>query len=578
MKNIRVAKKLLIVFSGIVALMVASTIVAIISLNNLANLTNESYQTITQPLDFIGRFSIVYGNTRSHIRDLGRVTDPEDNERQAANITTNVEASVYYVRQYYNMISSDIWCQDEYEVVRNLYQGIRDYRDITVNQIIPAGLANQNDRVLEILFTDLAPIGTSIRLDVEYLTGIKTERGTEGAASANEYFASSTTIILIVLVVAVAVAVVFGIYLSKLIGTPLSIIASYLQITANDGDIVVTPEEQAVFDRNRGRRDEVGVVFESLEHVYEWLNGIKDDLSMVAAGNFDIEVNLRSDRDLLAKSIEKIVYDLSSMFGEVNTATEQVASGSQQIAAGSQVLAQGSTEQAATVQQLSASISEIAEKAKDNADMAEQAALLASTIQGNAEKGNSQMDDLVGAVNEISQASQSISKVIKAIDDIAFQTNILALNAAVEAARAGAHGKGFAVVADEVRTLAAKSAEAAKDTGVLISNSMEKAEYGARIAQETADSLGEIVMGISDSNEIIAQIAQASQSQTAGIAQINSGIDQVASVVQQNSATAEESAAAAQELSGQSAMLENLIAQFKLKGSSIGSERPNLVD
>jgi methyl-accepting chemotaxis protein len=227
------------------------------------------------------------------------------------------------------------------------------------------------------------------------------------------------------------------------------------------------------------------------------------------------------------------------------------------------------------VQELSSSIAEIAQKTKDNAQMAERAATLGNDIKITAEKGSQQMDEMMLAVKDINTSSRNISKVIKSIDDIAFQTNILALNAAVEAARAGQHGKGFAVVAEEVRNLAAKSAESAKDTERLIADSIEKAELGSRIADETAASLTEIVEGIDESSQLVVEIAKSSEEQSAGITQVNRGIEQVAQVTQQNSATAQQSAAASQEMSGQSIMLEKLITQFKRKNDgSTGASLP----
>ena len=317
--------------------------------------------------------------------------------------------------------------------------------------------------------------------------------------------------------------------------------------------------------------DEVGILARALEDAYTQLQGYVREISArlhgLAEGDLATEstYDFHGDFVLIKDSINEIVANLNRIMTEVNHSSSQVSSGAKQVADGAQLLAQGSTEQAATVQQLSAAISGISEKTKANADLAGRAASLAGTIMSNAEKGNMQMDEMIAAVKEINQASQSISKVIKVIDEIAFQTNILALNAAVEAARAGQHGKGFAVVAEEVRNLAAKSAEAAKDTGGLIANSMEKAELGARIAGETATSLAEIVSGISESSQLVSEIARSSEEQNAGILQINTGIDQVAQVTQQNSATAEESAATSEEMSSQSNLLEEMILQFRLK-------------
>ena len=316
--------------------------------------------------------------------------------------------------------------------------------------------------------------------------------------------------------------------------------------------------------------DEVGVLARALEQAYAQLKGyigeIGDRMQGLAEGDLVTEsaYEFKGDFVLIKDSINDIIKKLNDTMGEIDNTSSQVAMGAKQIADGAQALAQGSTEQAATVQELSDSTSDIADKTKENAEKAARAAALAGTIKDNAEKGSRQMGEMMSAVNEITQASQDISRVIKVIDDIAFQTNILALNAAVEAARAGQHGKGFAVVAEEVRNLAAKSAEAAKDTGTLIANSIEKAELGARIANETAESLTEIVSGISESNQIISDIAKSSEEQSISLQQINEGVSQVTQVVQQNSATAEESAASAEEMSGQSSILERLISQFKL--------------
>jgi len=397
---------------------------------------------------------------------------------------------------------------------------------------------------------------------------MKIEVAASSAASSSATADRLLYIIIAVLAISLAAAVGLALYISGLISKPLVILSAFMKKAGTTGDITLGASENALIEEMTNVSDEIGQTVSGAASFIKHVVYIAEELETIADGDLTSEINTLSGSDTMGKSLSMMADSLNQMFSEIQSSTAQAASGAKQIADGAQMLAQGSTEQAATVEELSASISEIANKTKDNATMAGRAADLASTIMVNAEKGSRQMGEMTSAVQEINQASQSISRVIKVIDDIAFQTNILALNAAVEAARAGQHGKGFAVVAEEVRNLAAKSAEAAKDTGGLIANSMEKAELGARIADDTAASLTDIVSGINESNQLVKDIARSSEEQNYGIMQVNGGIDQVAQVVQQNSATAEESAAASEEMSSQSAMLESLIAQFKIKGGS----------
>jgi methyl-accepting chemotaxis protein len=298
------------------------------------------------------------------------------------------------------------------------------------------------------------------------------------------------------------------------------------------------------------------------------VNNTKKQIAVMenlAGGDLTVEVIPRSERDSMSVSMKKMIDKLSGLIRQINISTAHVSAGADQIADAAQLLAQGSTEQATTVEGIRDSITQIAGQSRENTAMADKAAALTDTIKKNAENGSQQMNRMLQSVNEINEASYSISKVIKVIDDIAFQTNILALNAAVESARAGQHGKGFAVVADEVRNLAAKSAEAAKSTGALITDSMEKAELGARIADETAASLTEIVSGINESNWIMMEIAQSSREQSNAIEKVHTDIDQVSQVVQQNSAMSEQNAAASEELTGQSNLLREVITKFELE-------------
>ena len=311
-------------------------------------------------------------------------------------------------------------------------------------------------------------------------------------------------------------------------------------------------------------KDELGGLAEDLRFVLSTLSAyirhICSRLDSMASGDFTIEM----DMDYLGEfasikdSGNKIIGTLNDALSQIHRASNQVASGSEQVSSGAQSLSQGATEQASSIEELAATINELSEQVKQTAQNSGDINVLVEAAGNGVEGSNQQMKEMMSAMTRINESSSEI-------EDIAFQTNILALNAAVEAARAGTAGKGFAVVADEVRSLASKSAEAAKDTTVLINHSLEAVAEGTRIARETQSSLLNVVEKAQKITVGMAKITEAASMQAEGIAQVTTGVDQISSVVQTNAATAEESAATSQELSSQSSLLKDLVGRFRLK-------------
>ncbi|NLD49336.1 MAG: methyl-accepting chemotaxis protein [Clostridiaceae bacterium] len=306
---------------------------------------------------------------------------------------------------------------------------------------------------------------------------------------------------------------------------------------------------------------------ETVKTLNAYINEISRLLIQMSEGNFDINITAEFQGDFatIKKSLETILESFNIVLAEISNAAEQVSAGSRQVSDSSQALSQGSTEQAGSIQQLTSTVNEIADQTKKNALNANQANELAVSVNRNASNGNEHMKEMLNSMMDINESSKSIGKIIKVIDEIAFQTNILALNAAVEAARAGQHGKGFAVVAEEVRNLAARSANAAKETTSLIEGSIQKVEAGRKKATETAEALEKIVEGVDKVSDLIGEIAEASNDQATGISQVNQGIEQVSVVIQTNSATAEQGAAASEELSSQSYVLNEMVSKFKFR-------------
>lgn len=394
--------------------------------------------------------------------------------------------------------------------------------------------------------------------------------GTDGwvigvTTEVHEWMSETTFAIIITIIVGlvvIAAAIIICIVTANGIANPIKKTVEVMDAVAS-GNLNVSVAHMS--------DDETGQLADSINSTINSLKGYVGEISrlceQLAVGDFNIhrQIEFTGDFVSIIEALNSLAYGLSDTMQQIDISAAHVNQGAAQISNGASSLASGTSEQASSIQELASIITTLKDKVDINAKNAEEANQKANQTGEKMSLSNKHMQEMVVAMNHISDKSNEISKIIKAIEDIAFQTNILALNAAVEAARAGAAGKGFAVVADEVRNLASKSAEAATDTTKLIQQTIEAVDSGSHIVEEAAEALNSSVDVTNQAIKLINDIWTASTEQAAMIEQVNTGVDQISSVVQTNSATAEQSAASSEELNGQATALQNLTSKFVLK-------------